>query len=85
MRVQWVVVMGLWLAVLGNGVRAQAEPAVPAALEPWRPWVLHDLPEHGCTFVGSTAHCAWPGVLRLVADGSGARFEQPLVVDRESR
>lgn len=83
MRARWLVGLGLWFSVLGNAVLAQSEPAVPEALEPWRQWVLHDLPEHGCTFVGSTVNCAWPGVLRLVADGAGARFEQQLVVDRE--
>jgi hypothetical protein len=83
MRARWVVGLGLWLAMSSNAARAQPEPELPAPLEPWRQWVLHDLSEHGCTFVGSTAQCFWPGVLRLVADAQGARFEQALVVDRE--
>lgn len=88
-------------AVMLFAVLAQAATAqVPAALESWRGWVLQDQEYRACPLVaGSNAStdndfvCAWPGVLRISADATGANVGQrwqrqiagwvPLPGDRE--
>ncbi|AWV08180.1 hypothetical protein C9I47_2502 [Lysobacter maris] len=53
---------------------------VPAPLEPWREWVLHDAPGVDCPLLtgagsaGGQRICVWPGVLRVQADATGATF-----------
>ena len=68
-----------------------AEPQVPSALEPWRAWVLHNQEFRACPLIagrqGTAAEdylCAWPGVLTLNADATGASIAQHWRVDAES-
>ena len=68
-----------------------AEPQVPSALEPWRAWVLHSQEFRACPLIagrqGTAAGdylCAWPGVLTLNADATGASIAQHWRVDAES-
>ena len=70
---------------------AHAAPDVPSALEPWRGWVMHEQEYRACPLVagqpGDTANnylCAWPGVLHLAADDTGADLSQHWRVDAES-
>lgn len=56
---------------------------VPAELEPWRNWVLHEKDYRLCPFVFNRAGtapgdfvCAWPGSLTISVDGSGGTFSQ---------
>lgn len=56
-----------------------AAPEVPPALQPWIPWVLHDLDTYRCPHPHDAPEphfCAWPGRLQLVLDEQGGRFEQ---------
>jgi hypothetical protein len=74
-----------WLAAAAAVLLAHlahaAAPAVPAALDPWRGWVLHGFEHRACPLRfgqmpgAPEAHaCAWPGVLVLDVDARGARF-----------
>ena len=83
-----------WLCSLGLLVAAtasHAEPVVPAPLEPWRGWALHEQAFRACPMVaGSDAStrdhylCAWPGVLELTADGDGVDLVQQWSVEEAS-
>ncbi|MDP2345878.1 MAG: hypothetical protein Q8O67_33370 [Deltaproteobacteria bacterium] len=54
-----------------------ANVAVPPALEPWVPWVLHGNEEQRCPLVDVDVHrCAWPGPLQLTVGAKGGSFEQ---------
>src|SRR5215468_6075123 len=65
-----------------SGAPARAQPAVPAELRDWEPWVLHGHESHQCPWLvpGKASDdnrvCAWPGVLDLEADAHGGRFSQ---------
>lgn len=79
------------VALLFVAVAAQAEPNVPAALEPWRGWVLKGQEFRACPLIagqpGTAADdflCAWPGVLNLAADANGADLLQRWRVDAQS-
>ena len=81
-------VFGLFCAVVccfagfsGAAVAADA-PAVPDALKPWVPWVLHDHLDDRCTADGDDRHCAWPGALTLELGKTGATFSLHVWRDR---
>jgi hypothetical protein len=65
---------------------AQDDPrqAVPPELAPWVPWVLAEVPDHGCPVTASGTVCAWTGRLRLDLGERGGSFVQEAVVDREA-
>jgi hypothetical protein len=70
---------------------ARAATDVPAPLEPWRAWVMHEQEFRACPLIsghqGAQAGdylCAWPGVLALAADARGASVVQRWRVDAES-
>lgn len=79
------------LALLTIAAAAQAEPDVPAALEPWRAWVLKQQEFRACPLIAgrggngeSDFLCAWPGVLNVAADAGGANLAQHWRVDADS-
>lgn len=79
------------LALLTIAATAQAEPEVPAALEPWRAWVLKQQEFRACPLITGKAGneasdflCAWPGVLNVAADAGGANLAQHWRVDADS-
>lgn len=85
--VRWLCSLGLLVVATA----AQAQPEVPAPLEPWRGWALHEQAFRACPLVaGSDAAesndylCTWPGVLELAADGSGVDVVQQWNVDDAS-
>ncbi len=70
---------------------AHAATEVPAPLEPWRAWVMHEQEFRACPLISGHAGaqagdylCAWPGVLALAADAHGANLVQRWRVDAES-
>ena len=73
-------------------VPALAEaPPVPAPLEAWRAWVMHDQAFRACPAIAQRKAdapadfiCAWPGVLKLDADDHGANIAQHWRVDADS-
>lgn len=80
-----------WMSCLLVATIARAEPTVPAALEPWRGWVLQAQEFRACPLIagkgGQAAGdflCAWPGVLGVQADAGGASFRQRWRVEAES-
>src|SRR5689334_13974037 len=82
-RALWLFAVGSLIFTGARPVRAQTEPVVPAALQPWREWVLNDVPEHACAHRGDLALCVWPGRLSLDLDAQGGRFAQKVSADRE--
>lgn len=76
------------LALLLAATAVDAATAVPAPLEPWREWVMHEQSFRDCPLVaGSDATesndylCFWPGVLELTADAGGVDVVQQWRVD----
>src|SRR5689334_9210834 len=70
---------------------AHAATEVPAPLEPWRAWVMHEQEFRACPLISGHAAaqvgdylCAWPGVLALAADARGVNLVQHWRVDAES-
>ncbi len=56
---------------------------IPAALEPWRAWVLHDHADVRCPVHFDNAQqrrCWWPSRLELDLSGQGGLFEQTVTV-----
>ncbi len=58
-----------------------ADAQIPATLQDWRGWVMHDLDYRACPFLVTRAPnaptdfvCAWPGRLNLDANANGADF-----------
>jgi hypothetical protein len=81
----------IWLACLLIAASVHAETTPPPSLEAWRGWVLHGLDYRACPLIagrvgGGEADflCAWPGVLILGADASGANLSQHWRVDADS-
>ena len=79
------------LLLLLAATAARAGTAVPAPLEPWREWVMHEQSFRDCPLVaGSDATessdylCFWPGVLELTADAGGVDVVQQWHVDEAS-
>ncbi|MEP7096401.1 MAG: hypothetical protein ABI748_01955 [Dokdonella sp.] len=80
-----------WFSCLFIAAAVHAEAVVPAALEPWRGWVLKGQEFRACPLIaGRAGHavddfvCAWPGVLALSADANGASVSQHWRVDADS-
>jgi len=80
-----------WLSCLLFLPIAQAAGDVPAALDGWRGWVLKGQEFRACPLIagrpGNDANeflCAWPGVLTLSTDASGATIQQRWRIDAES-
>jgi hypothetical protein len=71
-------------ALLFATATVDAQPYVPPALQPWREWVLKDVPDHACAHRGEEALCVWPGRLALDLDAHGGKLEQQVVVDNET-
>jgi hypothetical protein len=77
----------LVLAAALAGAAHAATPHVPAALEPWRPWVLDAHPEHACPYAieqDAARPCVWPTHLALDVGAAGGRFELDVEVMRET-
>ena len=81
------VVVGLFLLSFAGMVAAAAAPAqvsdIPASLEPWREWVLHDKADQRCPthFDNETIHrCWWPSRLVVDVGDQGGLFEQQVTV-----
>ncbi|AEX99830.1 hypothetical protein GU3_00370 [Oceanimonas sp. GK1] len=58
---------------------AQPPKQVPASLQPWVDWALHDDNRPPCPLLyrqGSERRCAWPGRLELALADDGGRFAQ---------
>ncbi|MEP7044439.1 MAG: hypothetical protein ABI843_15345 [Dokdonella sp.] len=79
------------LMLLLSAIAAQAQSAVPAALEPWRGWVLQGQEYRICPLIAGKPGnaqgdflCAWPGVLSLSAEAGGAAVVQHWRVDADS-
>ena len=86
---RWI---GLVAALVAGALHAQLTVAVPAELEGWRDWVLHEKAYRRCPFRFDSAAaaadefvCAWPGELRLEVDADGGRFEQSWAVYGDSQ
>ncbi len=60
-----------------------AEPAIPAPLAPWVPWVLDGIGDARCPVVDRQPVCAWPGSLVLDVVGNSASFVMHVVVERD--
>ncbi len=82
-RISRVVIAVVGVLVLADAeVAAQDATTVPEPLEPWVPWVMHGLEYRQCPSLipGSRDRsgfaCAWPSVLLLEADATGASFRQ---------
>jgi hypothetical protein len=76
------------LAGLSFSIAAHAAPDVPTPLEPWRAWVMHAQEFRACPLIAGKAAaeaadflCAWPGVLNLSTDATGANLVQRWHVD----
>lgn len=66
---------------------AADEPPIPAVLQPWIPWVLHDELDIRCPFSYQQAdqrRCTWPGVLHLDLSARSGSFHQSWTLYRES-
>lgn len=87
-------VLRILLAVCGSllfAVPVFAQPEVPAALEPWRDWVLYGEEYRACPVLNGTQPgqrnnhiCAWPGELAIDIDAGGAEFELPWTIYAET-
>lgn len=79
-RVAWLAVVALLPALLS--AQPISRDSLPPELRPWVPWVLDEVPTHGCPAVEGQAVCAWPGRLRLELGPAGGRFELEVRADR---
>ena len=58
----------------GRLAAAESAAAVPAPLEPWRGWVLHDVADVGCPSPyddGSARLPLWPSAIAVSANADG--------------
>lgn len=72
------ILLCLLLAIgLHTHARAEADARLPAALEPWRDWVLHNHPQLRCPELQGprSRACWWPGTFNFVVGDGVARFE----------
>ncbi|MCD6527700.1 MAG: hypothetical protein J7K75_11990 [Desulfuromonas sp.] len=61
-------------------------PYVPADLEPWTQWVMHDEQDQACTLLWNSSEqrrCQWPGSLSLMVNQQGGGFEQYWELEQE--
>ena len=85
-----VALAALLLACIPSG--AAAQDIVPEALAPWVPWVLEDLPFHGCAARAGAVEsdrtgdplCTWPGLLEVTSEPGGGSFLLTVSLDREA-
>ena len=78
----------MWLLLLTLPIAAQsAEVFVPAELQGWQDWVLHNQEHRDCPFYFNSAGterenfvCAWPGILDVTVDADSGRFTQQWTV-----
>ncbi|MFO7494802.1 MAG: hypothetical protein R6X05_04115 [Desulfobacterales bacterium] len=79
------VAAGLLAAATLPAAAKLGQIAVPPALAPWVPWVLHGLEAEGCppAFDGARRHCAWPGPLEIEVLATEGRFRQEWVLFAE--
>jgi hypothetical protein len=86
-------VVGLLIVTVWPSAQLLAQPApdVPAALAPWRNWVLYGEEFRACpvrngTLPGQSVNhlCAWPGALTLDVGAASAKFDQTWTVYVES-
>ena len=75
-----VVVLFMFCLVLTGSVAAASAKAfdIPASLEPWRAWVLHDNAEQRCPAQfddGTIRRCWWPSRLTVDVGSLGGLFE----------
>ncbi|MFW5925118.1 MAG: hypothetical protein ACOCV4_03070 [Myxococcota bacterium] len=79
-----VLVAALLLFVCDAGAQDDPRQSVPPELEPWVPWVLAGVPDHGCPVTEDGTVCTWAGRLRLELGERGGSFVQQGVTDREA-
>ncbi len=83
MKLIKMAVYAVWLMLIGTvsvSVSAQVNKSVyvPAPLEPWVDWVLHDENQLDCPYGynSQVRYCTWPSRLDLRLTDSGGRFTQ---------
>ena len=69
------------LGSLPGPARADAPAWVPSQLQPWIPWVLHDLPDRACARIADELVCGWPGRLTLDVQPTRGDFVQDVHAD----
>ncbi len=83
-RIRLALAVTAWLCgALAGMAAAVAAADIPAPLEPWREWVLHDHAEVNCPVHFDNAQprrCWWPSRLELDLSGQGGLFEQTTTV-----
>lgn len=91
MRSLLVRIFAASACLLATALPAIAQTDIPAALEPWRDWVLHGEEFRACPVLNGTEPgqqdnhvCAWPGVLAIDVDAGGAQFDLPWNVYAET-
>lgn len=84
---RWLCSFGLLVAAAAT----HAAPDIPAPLEPWRGWALHEQAFRACPLVAGSGAvesndylCSWPGVLELSADADGVDVVQHWSTDEAS-
>jgi len=75
------LVLFLWLVAGLSPVSAAplTVEEVPAPLQPWVDWVLHDLPQARCPYLqgsSTSRRCQWPSNLSFVIGNASGSFEQ---------
>ncbi|HSO20685.1 MAG TPA: hypothetical protein VLT88_14575, partial [Desulfosarcina sp.] len=86
LSVRWIAAALSIIVLVGMvpaSLPAARSPAIPAALEPWREWVLHDVRDSDCPAHFDDAaqrRCAWPTHLSVVAGEHGALFDLRVAV-----
>ena len=81
-RAASVLVVLFQLCVVSIVAAAQA-PDIPASLEPWKAWALHDKAERACPThfdSGTIRRCWWPSRLIMDVGNGGGLFEQQVIV-----
>lgn len=77
-RVFWLFRVCVWLLAVSSAGAAPLPPeAVPDALKPWVPWVLHGHETLKCPTAYNEAQsrqCVWPSQLGVQASAQGATF-----------
>lgn len=85
-----VLLGSLCLALVSWGAplaRAEGDVAVPAPLEPWKPWVLWDMTDRACPspwMDASQRLCFWPNRLQADVKAAGAQMEFSVTVFDET-
>ena len=72
-------------AALGWANAVSAQPAIPAVLEDWRPWVLEGSAKACPLLQTNERACIWPGVLELNLNAEGGSFSQAARIYKEGK